>query len=813
MRAIGKEYWWLFALGAIVILAAAGLGRHLLADSLLSLSHERLLGIAQVKTEQIKAQLNEIQADASIFVRHPSVVDAMTNQDHQRGDHHPMLNGAIADAIKYQHFTDILIFDRNGRQTHPVPPHPSSPTVDKAVSDALESGLVQLVDLHQSEHDIVFGFAVPRTEQGKVIGIVYFQRSARADLYRILAHWPDTTLVGEALLAERLGDGIRFLSPLAFRPDLAPLSLTLPGGDNKVLAAQGLNSQTGLVQGRDYAGNDVIGGTYRIGGTPWVIVAKALRSDVMRLADVVSLVSAVTAILLLISFSMALLGILRTRHQRHVVAQHSTMKAILNNLPQGVVLLDRELRVQAFNSGAYELFGLPASSFAIGKPFSQILRQWADHCGFGPAMAERALKEMDSPIPLHFELPIHADGSKGWCTLTHTPLGDGGFIRTFADITALKQAEDRVKTLNSNFLAMLDNARDFIYFKDADGRIVFCSQSMADITSHGNWRDLVGKHDFEIFPPDTAKIYNDEEKAVFEKGESVVNKVNPYYDENGKIGWVETNKWPIFDETGTQVVGLFGISRDVTERMNLEIALERSNTELEQFAYVVSHDLRQPLRMISSYSTLLARRLGDDLDGQAKEFLAYILDGSKRMNDMMASLLEYSRVGRKGEPMDMVASRPLAEEAVHFLHPIIEESGANVVFEGEWPRIEASPNELTRLFQNLVGNALKYQPAGNTPRVVLNAWKKGKEHLFSVTDNGIGIDTTQADRLFKVFQRLHTGDHYEGCGIGLAVCRKIVERHDGRIWLDADFAGPGARFVFSLPADGAVNRAVEEKTA
>ncbi|OJX79523.1 MAG: hypothetical protein BGO92_13735 [Magnetospirillum sp. 64-120] len=807
MRAVGKEYWWLFTLGALVILAAAGLGRHLLADSLLSLSHERLMGIAQVKTTEIKNRLNEIQADALIFLRRPSVRDAMTNQDHRQTDHHPVLNAAIADAIKYQRFTDILVFDRDGRQTHPAPTQTPRPEVDQAVHDALASGQTRLIDLHESEGEIVFGYAIPRIEQGRVAGVAYFERSARADLYGTLAQWHDPSLAGESLLAERKGDGVRFLSPLAFRPELLPLTLILPGNDDKVLAVKGLNSQTGLVEGRDYAGNDVIGATYRIDGTPWVIVAKALRSDVMELANVVSLVSAVTAILLLATFSVALLGILRNRHQRHMVEQHSTMKAILDNLPQGVVLLDRELRVQAYNSGAYQIFGLPADSYAIGKPFSLVLRQWADHCGFGPTALERALKSMGSPVPLRFEMPIRADGGKGWCTLTHTPLDNGGFIRTFADITALKQAEDRIKTLNSNFLTMLDNARDFIYFKDADSRIVFCSQAMADITGHANWRDMVGKHDFELFPPDTAKIYNDEEKPVFEKGESVVNKVNPYYDENGKTGWVETNKWPIFDEAGTQVVGIFGISRDITERMNLEIALERSNTELEQFAYVVSHDLRQPLRMISSYTGLLARQLGGDLDDRAREYLAYILDGSKRMNDMMASLLEYSRVGRRGEPMQKVDTRLVAEEAVHFLTPIVAETGARIAFDGEWPQIEASPNELTRLFQNLVGNALKYQPAGNSPQVVVKSWNKGKEHLFSVTDNGIGIDPAQADRLFKVFQRLHAGDRYEGSGIGLAVCRKIVERHGGSIWLDGEFPGPGARFVFSLPGDGAANRA------
>ncbi|MGE4281934.1 MAG: hypothetical protein AB7G62_20310, partial [Magnetospirillum sp.] len=169
MRALGKEYWWLFALGAFVIVAVAGLGRFLLADTLLALTQERLRGIAHTKTEQIKAQLNVIQADASIFVRRPSVADAMANPAHLNSEHHPVLNGAIADAIRYQRFNDIMVFDRDGRQTHPFPAHTPSPDTRLAVKNALESRHPQLVDLHQYEHEIVFGYVYPRVENDQVI--------------------------------------------------------------------------------------------------------------------------------------------------------------------------------------------------------------------------------------------------------------------------------------------------------------------------------------------------------------------------------------------------------------------------------------------------------------------------------------------------------------------------------------------------------------------------------------------------------------------------------------------------------------------
>ena len=228
-------------------------------------------------------------------------------------------------------------------------------------------------------------------------------------------------------------------------------------------------------------------------------------------------------------------------------------------------------------------------------------------------------------------------------------------------------------------------------------------------------------------------------------------------------------------------------------------ALARSNTELEQFAYVVSHDLRQPLRMVNSYMKLLERALDDKLDGETREMMEFAAGGARRMDQMLVSLLEYSRVGRMGEPMAPLASCKAVEEALYFLGPAIEETGAKVNLSGEWPQIVASRDEFTRLWQNLIGNALKYRDPDRVPEVDITVAPEDGGWRFCVADNGIGIDPQQFDRLFKVFQRLHTRDKYEGTGIGLAVARKIVERHGGRIWVESEGAGQGCRFVFTLP--------------
>lgn len=233
-----------------------------------------------------------------------------------------------------------------------------------------------------------------------------------------------------------------------------------------------------------------------------------------------------------------------------------------------------------------------------------------------------------------------------------------------------------------------------------------------------------------------------------------------------------------------------------------EQALRESNTELEQFAYVASHDLRQPLRMINSYLQMLERQLGDSLNADAKTMMDFATAGAQRLDQMLLSLLEYSRVGRKGEPQAWVSSRTAVEEALAFLGPQIKESQAQIHWEpDQWPEVFASRDELTRLFQNLISNAVKYHQPDQSAQITLTLSEVGDLWQFCIQDQGLGIDPKQFNRLFKVFQRLQTRDQYEGNGIGLAVCRKIVERHGGKIWVESEGEGHGSTFCFTLPKD------------
>lgn len=226
--------------------------------------------------------------------------------------------------------------------------------------------------------------------------------------------------------------------------------------------------------------------------------------------------------------------------------------------------------------------------------------------------------------------------------------------------------------------------------------------------------------------------------------------------------------------------------------------LANSNAELEQFAYVASHDLRQPLRQVSSYVSLLERRYRDKLDAEALEFIAYAHEGAVRMDRLIVDLLEFSRVGRYAKLTSSVALDDVVEQAVANLRTNITEAGGQVNIQSDLPGLVGDESDLVRLFQNLIGNAIKYSLPGRPPVINITAETTAMSHAVTIQDNGIGIAPEYFDTIFGVFKRLHTPDKYEGTGIGLAICKKVIERHKGRIWVESE-PGKGTAFHLEFP--------------
>jgi light-regulated signal transduction histidine kinase (bacteriophytochrome) len=225
--------------------------------------------------------------------------------------------------------------------------------------------------------------------------------------------------------------------------------------------------------------------------------------------------------------------------------------------------------------------------------------------------------------------------------------------------------------------------------------------------------------------------------------------------------------------------------------------LARSNAELEQFAYVASHDLQEPLRMISSYLQLLSKRYHDQLDEEAQEFIHYAIDGAKRMQALIRDLLNYSRIATHGHPFTLVDSRKLFQDALIDLKISIEESNALIIYPDQFPKIDADPIQITQLWENLLSNALKFCHE-TPPKIEIKIDDLETQWLFQVCDNGIGIEAQYHERIFQIFQRLNRRNDYSGNGIGLAMCQKIVERHGGKIWVESPPNG-GSIFSFILP--------------
>lgn len=817
----------------------------------------------------------------------------------------------------------------------------------------------------------------------------------------------------------------------------------------------------------------------KVAGYPFYVQVGWARDDYLAASRSEAVdIALLVASFMLITLAAGWLIYLSWQRQRQInraLAESQTrLNELFENMSSGVAVYQAEEEGRRFVFSAFNR----AAERIEQKPRSEVIGRNVDEVF--PGIKELGLQEVLRRVwqtgkAERFPLSLYHDGRiTGWRENFVYKLPGGEIVAIYDDVTERMQAQQALEELNRDFVTLLESASDFIYFKDRESRIRFCSQSMAVITGHASWRDMVGKHDLEIFPPETAKVYYEEELPVFRDGIPLLNKTDPYIDAAGEHCWVNTSKWPVFGTDGKTVVGLFGISRDITDRVRAEEqvrssmeklneaqriarvgnweldlasghlfwsdeifrlfeidkaqfaasyeaflnaihpddreavnqaysrsletrepyeiahrllmadgrikwvnercetfydeqgkalrsvgtvqdvterklienalhqsvaynkllfadsrvamvvvdaatgryidcnqaaveiyglpdresvigrtpldvsdvrqydgeesatavrdkvdyalrhgsltfewrhrrpdgkvwdgrvnlmrlqqdgktyllftledvseqkrfgeelrskseALQRSNSDLERFAYSVSHDMRQPLRAVSGHLQLLQRSLKDKLDDDERENMNFALDGAKRMDSMIVSLLDYSRVGRKTEAKAWLPARETLDEALGFLEPLIHDTSAEVSVGGEWPQVYASRDELTRLFQNLVGNGIKFCEAGKAPQVEVESGIVGDNWRVTVRDHGIGIDPQQIDRLFQFFSRLQSRTRFDGTGMGLALCRRIVEHHGGRVWVESEGEGKGSTFAFEIP----LNANVEENS-
>ncbi len=413
-------------------------------------------------------------------------------------------------------------------------------------------------------------------------------------------------------------------------------------------------------------------------------------------------------------------------------------------------------------------------------------------------------------LPLVEEKWLRLDGAAIDVQVTATPFvdQDGPAIQVVArDITARKRAEAALRKAERRLEGMLQTMVDGMVAVDLNGHIVYANHSAEQILgihrdeipgrnyADANWRQ-VDEHN-QPFPLEQLPV-----ATVLRERRAVENVEHGIILPDETVRWLSVNAAPLLDERN-QMYGVVASFRDVTERQQTDqqlrryaSELERSNQELQDFAYAVSHDLQEPLRMVISYLQLLERRYKGQLDASADDFIAFAVDGALRMQTMIKDLLAYSRVDVRGKEFVPVDCEQILADVLNNLQLTIVESQA-IVSHDPLPTVSGDPVQLTQLLQNLVGNAIKFH-GQEPPRVHISAERDQDAWRFSVRDNGIGIDPRHFQRIFMVFQRLHTREEYEGTGIGLALCKRIVERHGGRIWVES-IPAQGATFFFTIP--------------
>jgi len=448
-----------------------------------------------------------------------------------------------------------------------------------------------------------------------------------------------------------------------------------------------------------------------------------------------------------------------------------------------------DIRLVDVNPALERELGLPASAI-VGRTATEILPELAAF------WFDRFLEVERTGAAIEVEEPFPALGR--WYRVVGFPVRGGRTAVLFRDITLRKQAEEALAESEERYRSLVENSIDAVLLTAPDGSILAANPEACRIYGMTEEELIQGGRNAIIDPadPQLALALEERQRTGRFKGELRQRR------KDGTVFPGEVSTALFTDPSGAVLTTM--IVRDVTERKEAEAALhgyaERlrtSNEELQRFAYVASHDLQEPLRSIVSFSQLLERRYRGKLDTDADEYIDFIVEGGNRMQALIRDLLQLSRIETQAQPPVPIGAGAVVADAVSTLEPLICETGAMVTV-GPMPTVMADPGQLEQVFVNLIGNAIKYRRNDVPPAIQISGWRVGPMVEIAVKDNGIGIEPEYFDRIFEMFQRLHTHDEYGGTGIGLAVVKKIVERHGGTVRVEST-PGEGSTFFFTLP--------------
>lgn len=470
--------------------------------------------------------------------------------------------------------------------------------------------------------------------------------------------------------------------------------------------------------------------------------------------------------------------------------------SLIDGLDSGVIVLDGDARVAVWNAWMASRSGV-ASAVALGRRLDDIFPQLA-----GSHLLAAVGRALGNGLPtvmshnLHPRvLPLFAQHGAGAEAVEQSVVArpvraeDGNTVCLIqvSDITAAVRRDRHLRDVTVYNRTLFEMAVDPMATVSADGRLIDVNPAFA-LAAGAPRPALAGGRFDALFPQPEAAAQLLAAALADGRANDVLLGMR---HAGGTLRHLSFTAATV--PSRGDGADIFLVARDLTERIEAE-------RELAEFAYVVSHDLRQPLRTVISFLTLIERRLGDDIDEEMQEFIGLAVGGARRMDRLIIDLLNYSRAGRQGSPFETVPLAGVLAEARDNLAGAIAETGAQISVPDGLPMVRGCRGDLVRLFQNLLANAIKYTPPERTPLVAVACRDDGESWLLTVRDHGIGIAAEHLERVFGLFQRLENGPDGDGSGIGLAVCRKIAERHRARLWVES-IQGQGSTFCLALPKE------------
>jgi PAS domain S-box-containing protein len=472
------------------------------------------------------------------------------------------------------------------------------------------------------------------------------------------------------------------------------------------------------------------------------------------------------------------------------------LRAIVDSSDDAIVSKDLTGIITSWNNSAERIFGYTAAE-AVGQPITMLIPE--ERLNEEPRILDRLRRgeRVD-----HFEtVRQRKDGELIDISLTISPVKDSqgniiGASKIARDITGRKRTEAALQASEENFRQLANAMPQMVWTARPDGFVDYYNERWYDFT--GFERNRLGHETWEpILHHDDVQSCREGWASSVASGQSFNSECRFWDRLEERWRWFVVRALPVDDAAGN-VAKWFGTCTDIDDQKRTEDDLRRANQDLEQFAFSASHDLQEPLRSVKIYSELLARTCGSEIGEAGQEYLTYLRKGATRMEVLVRDLLSYTQVVKsESVPVRTDAEEVLASSLAD-LAAVTAESGAQIA-SGRLPSVCITRAHLQQLFQNLVGNAIKYRSPGRQPVVNIAAERQDGLWVFSVADNGIGIAPEYREKIFGLFKRLHTSDQYSGTGIGLAICRRIVDRYHGSIWVDSE-PGEGSTFRFTLPA-------------